>query len=311
MSQATPAQGRVVNPVLTNVARGYKNAAFIGLLLFPYVQVAQRGGSIVKFGKEHFRLPATERAPGGDVAAYDFSYSNDNYALTQHAISPKVPVETLEDAAQVPGIDMGSIAVMQGMEIIGLKLEVAQATLARNASAYASSNKVTLSGDTQWSDPDSTPLVDIATGREAIRQKIGRYPNLLTLSAPVFNALTNHADIIERFKYTTQNSITEEMLARLLKVPKVAVGEAVYANPDGTFSDVWGKDAILSYSAPESVAAMGSPSFGYTYRLARHPFAEEPYFNKKNRSWYYPVIDENAPVIAGADAGYLFKSAVA
>lgn len=42
---------RVVDPVLTTVARGYKNAAFIGDQLFPVVQMEKEGAKVPTFGK--------------------------------------------------------------------------------------------------------------------------------------------------------------------------------------------------------------------------------------------------------------------
>lgn len=307
----TPAQARAINPLLTEVARGYTNQEFVGLKLFPYVPVAQRGGQIVKFGKEQFRLLNTERAPGANVASTDFEYSTEGYALKQHALAGKVPIELMEDASQVPGVDLGKVAVNQVMEQIGLKLEYKQATLARTAGSYASENKATLSGTSQWSHTSSTPTKDIKTAREAIRSKIGRYPNILILGAPVFAALTEHAAIVDRIKYTGRDSITPQMLAQLLNVDEVQIGGSVYMNAAGAFVDVWGKDAILAYSAPVSLAQMGSPSFAYTYRLKNHPVVNQPYFNEANMSWYYRVVDEHDPVMTGADAGYLFTNAVA
>lgn len=64
MPQMTPATARVIDPILTNVARGYANNALIGMSLFPAVPVQQRGGKIVSFGKEAFMTYATGRAPG-------------------------------------------------------------------------------------------------------------------------------------------------------------------------------------------------------------------------------------------------------
>ena len=55
-------QLRIVDPVLTNIARGYRNAQFIGEALFPVVSVDKEGATIPKFGKEAFRLWETERA---------------------------------------------------------------------------------------------------------------------------------------------------------------------------------------------------------------------------------------------------------
>ena len=70
------AGARVIDPILSTVAQGYQNAEFIGMNLFPYVPVGQRGGKIITFGKEDFALYATGRAPGANTTelwlAYDY-----------------------------------------------------------------------------------------------------------------------------------------------------------------------------------------------------------------------------------------------
>lgn len=310
MGQMTPGQARVIDPVLTNVARGWKSQEFVGQNLFPFIPVGQRGGRVIQFGKEAFRLYQTGRAPGGSVSRVDYGYTNRTYGLKQDALAGKVPIELTEEAKAVPGINLGMQAVNSTMRIIQLGLEYQQATLARNAATYGTNNKSTLSGTSQWSDPASTPTKDIEEAKEAIRSAIGMYPNLLILGAPVFTGLKQHSEITDRFKYTSSKSITTDMLAGLWDLENVVVGKSVYADADDNFVNVWGKDAILAYVTPESLQAMGAPSFAYTYRLNGYPIAEEPYYDKDERSWIYPVIQETSPEIVGADAGFLFTDAV-
>jgi len=165
MPQMNTSQVRVVDPILTEVARGYRNIAYVGGLLFPFVPVAQRGGRIIQFGKDSFRLYQTARTPGSDVPVAQFGYSGTPYALTDHALSGLVPIEHLEEADAVPDIDLGRGAVQFVQDIIALRLEVEQATTARAAGSYASTNKVTLSGTTQWSHVDSDPVKAVETAR--------------------------------------------------------------------------------------------------------------------------------------------------
>lgn len=307
----TPSKARVVNPVLSQVARGYQNQDFVGTKLFPFVPVAQRGGTVIEFGKDKFILEDTARAPGAHVSRSDVAFGSSTYALRQHAIAKGVPVEHLEEAAAVPGIDMATVAINDGMQKILLKLEHQQATLARDANKYHSDNKITLSGSTQWSHADSDPALAVKTARSVISSKTGMYPNTLLLAEPVFSALTVHPKILDRIKYTGTDSITEKMLAQLLGVDEVVVGKAVYLNASGAFVRVWGKDAVLAYTAPGTLAAMGTPSYGYTYRLRQMPVVETPHYDPDTRSYVYTSIDEHAPVMPGPDAGYLFTNAVA
>ncbi len=313
MPQMTTGQARVIDPILSTVAQGYKNADFVGEALFPVVPVDQRGGKIISFGKEDFQLYNTGRAPGANTKRVQFGYSAGNYALEQHALEGLVPFEIMQDANQVPGVDMAKIAVMKTQNIIALRTEKAQADLATTAANYAASNKTTLAGVNQWSDYTGTsdPNNDIATAIEAVRSKVGRRANTVVMGATVFAKLKNHPKIIDRIKYTGRDIVTPELLASLWNVKSVLIGDAVYADDAGNFSDVWGKFVVVAYTEQGSLADMGLPSYGYTYRLRGNPVVEMPYAERNQKSWVYPVTDELSPVIAGALAGYLISAAVA
>ena len=86
-------------------------------------------------------------------------------------------------------------------------------------------------------------------------------------------------------------------------------GQAITDNA-GTFSDVWGNDAILAYVTPKSLQEMGSQNYGYTYQLAGRPIVEEGYLDRGKNSFMYPVSDASQVVLTSADSGYLIKNAV-
>lgn len=312
-AQMTPSGTRVVDPILTTVAQGYKNADFVGNALFPVVPVSQRGGSIISFAKEDFQLYNTGRAPGAKTSRVQFGCSSGKYALEQHSLEGLVPFEIMQEANAVPGIDMGKVAVMKVQNIIALRTEKAQADLATTAANYAASNKATLAGTDQWSDYSgiSQPNKLIASAIEVVRSKVGKRANTVVIGAAVFAALKNHPVIIDRLKYTGRDVVTTELLASLWDVKRVFVGDAVYADDAGTFSDVWGKSVVAAYTEIGSLADMGLPSYGYTYRLDGNPAVEVPYQDRNAKSWIYPVTDELSPVIAGALAGFLYSNVVA
>lgn len=311
MPQQTLAQARVIDPILTTVAQGYRNANFIGSTLFPAVPVDQRGGKIVAFGKEDFMIYRTARAPGTNTPRVQFGYSSSSYALEQHALEGQVPFEQMQDARQVPGIDQGQLAVRKVQNIIGLRLEKAQADLATTAANYPTGNKTTLSGTAQWSDyTNSNPSAAIETAKDAIRAKIGLRPNVVVLGAAVFSTLRQHPAIIDRIKYTGRDVVTTELLAALWGVDRVVVGDAVYASDAGTFSDVWGKFVVVAYTDTTGLMDMGVPTFGYSYQLRGYPVVERPYEDRNAKSWIYPVTDEVMPVIAASSAGYLYSAVV-
>jgi len=311
MRAMTTGQAAVVDAVLTNYARGYANQEFIAARIAPVADVPSRSSRQLRFGKEGFRRLATRRAPGAPILTVQYGYASDPVSLQQDALQGLVPVETAEEAARVPGVNMAQTAVQTVLDQLDLGLEIDTATMLRSSALYAASNKATLAGSSQWSDPASDPKGDIDDAKSAIRRMIGRNPTTLVLGPDVFLALTNHPKIKEQFKYTSAESITETMLARFFQLREVVVGNGVYL-PDGAAdgsaaTDIWGKDAILAY-VPQGGNWM-VPSFAYTYRLMGYPMVESPWYDRDVKSWKYPTTVERRPYMVGGDAGFLFTAA--
>lgn len=313
MQQQTISQARVIDPILSEVAQGYKNSAMVGLNLFPSVPVAQRGGKIISFSKEDFALYNTVRAPGANTKRVQFGYTSGSYALEQHALEAVAPWEHQQEASRVAQINLAAMAVRKTQNIIALRLEKAQADLATTAASYGASNKVTLAGVNQWSDYTGTsaPSKDIETAREAIRAQIGKRGNTVVMGAAVWSKVKQHPAIIDRIKYTGRDSVTTEMLAALWDVDRVLVGDAVYTDASGTMTDVWGKFVVVAYTEVGTVADLGEPGYGYTYRLDGAPYVEQGYQDRNAKSDIYPVTDEVSPVLTAAVSGYLISAAVA
>lgn len=310
MPQQTTAQARVINPILSTQARGYRAADFIGVALFPRANVAQRGGQVLEFGTEAFRSYQTRRAPGSTIKRISFGYLGAAFGIPLNSIEVPIAVELQQDAAHVPGIDLGRRAVNVGMRVMGLSLEIEQATLALTAGNYSASNKVALSGSSRWDTSTGTPISDVITWKEAVRAQVGIDPNVIMLSAKVYNALQTNPQIIDRLKYTGRDSVTTEILAKLFDVAKVVVGKAVSFDETNTPSDVWGKNVVLAYVPQGESGVMEEPSYGYTYTYEGHPAVEEPYYENSSKSWVYGVSDDRQPVKTGFAAGYLAQTVV-
>lgn len=310
----TPFSARVVDPVLSSIAQGYSNAEMIASALFPPAFVPVRGGKIITFGKEDFMLYGSQRAPGENTKRVQFGYSSGNFALVDYGLEGQVPIEVLQEGMAGPGIDHAAMAVRKVSSIMALRLEKQAADIARTAGSYAAANKnTTLATTTLWSDlTASDPIGNIETAKDAVRAATGKRPNTIVMGAAVMKSLCQHSKILDRIKYTGRDVPTPELLAALFGVQRVLVGDAIYANDAGTtFTDVWGKDVVVAYTELGSVADMGAPSYGYTYTLQGYPQAEEPYYDRNNKSWVYPVTRAEAPVLASASAGYLITGAVA
>jgi hypothetical protein len=312
MPQMNPSNARVIDPILTEVARGYRsNASPVANILFPVVDVGQRGGKIIVYTPEDFKILNTARAPGANTKRVQFSYGSTNYSLVDYSLEAAVPVELQQEAGAVPGLDLAAQSVRKVRNLQALEKESQAAALATTAGNYGAGNKITLTGTDQWSDPASDPHGDIETGKEAIRSQTGVRPNVLTLAPKVLSALRVHPKVLD--KISTSKDRTPATLAQLaaqFEVDQVVEAGAITHN--GTaFVDLWGTYAHLAYTVTATAADLGAPTFGYTYQLMGMPMVEEGYYDRNTKTWYYPVTDARQPVLAGATAGFLFIGAVA
>lgn len=310
MPQQTPAAARAVDPILTNHVRGYTNAEHVGNVLFPFVPVETRGAQRIEFGRESFKRYNSRRAPGSATKRVSFGHSTQTIALHDHSLEGEVPIELQQEAMAVPKIDKAKDAVNGISAIMSLEAEIEQAEAATNTAVYASTNKVALSGNSQWSDhSNSTPTSDVEDAREAVRSQIGIYPNTMVVGPKVWSQLKWHPKLVEHFKYTGRDSITPEMLASLWEIDRIVVGKAVYMDEAEVLHDVWGRNVVMAYTNP--TPNRFQPSFGYTHRLKGYQVVETPYYDNNTKTWYYPQSDCRSVDIVGADAGFLISSAVA
>lgn len=310
--QQTPAQTRVIDPILSQHARGYRQAGLIARVLFPIAFVSAYGGQVIQFGKESFRTYSSKRAPGTATKRIRFGYSGSPYAIVPRALEATVPRESGVDAAAVPGINLASRSVNTVLRVLDLEHEVESAGIATNASNYDSDHKITLTGTDRWTHPSSSdPIDDVMNAREAIRKTIGMYPNTMAISATALNALKKHEDLIGRTSNAALRKVTLDTLREVFEIDNIVVGAATVANESDVLGDVWGDDVVLAYTAAGSDAGANNeePAYGYTYAIEGMPLVEQPYWEHNSKSWVYGVSSDMTPVLSGMTAAYLIKGA--
>jgi hypothetical protein len=313
MGQQSLSQARVVDPIYTGIARGYFSpAAPVADALFPIVTVGARAGKILSFGPDDFKKVNTSRAPGSNTKRVQFGYSGVAFGLSDHSLEGAVPRENMEESAAVPGINLASGAISKVQNVMALEREQQAADIALTAANYGSNNKLTLTGADRWDVSTGDPFDDINVARQSIRSQTGVKPNKLILGPKVLSALRSNPKVLGRLSTAAdQPPATLAQLQALFEVEEVVEAGSVWFNEaTSLFEDVYGTFAVLAYTTPKSMQEMGSPSYGYTYRLAGMPLVEEPYFERNPKTWFYPVTDAYQAVLAGASAGFLFTTAV-
>ena len=309
--QLTPASARVIDPILTTAARGYRNAQHVHQALFPRVTTPARGGTRIEFDRTDFRKINTARAPGAGTREVQFGHEGVKFGLTQHRLFGKLPLETAEEAARVPGIDLRMRTVDGTQAAISLERERDAAGVVGQAASYDASHVNTLTGSDQWDAADSTPTTHIMDAVETIRASIGLRPNTVVMGGKVYSAIRTHPTVLQQIRYKTggKQIASKADLAELWDVAQVIVGDAISVDEDDTPSDVWGRFVVIAYTQTGSLSRY-EPTFGYGYTLAGTPLVEQPYWDPKTNSWLYGVCEEWSNEIVGKDAGYLIASVI-
>jgi len=233
---------------LNNVSVGYQNDDYYAERLFPVVPVQKQSGRYWIFGRERFRQYETIRHAGAEAREIaPWSLSNNAYFCDDHSLKDKI---SDEEVANASGTDLEITTTENLTDALLLDLEIRVANLVLGGAVP----NTTLSGASQWSDYiNSDPVSAVEAQKTVIKMAIGKTPNTLAVSYPVFATLRQHPRIIDRFKYTQVGVLDEGSLKTAFGVDNFWVMAAEYDSategqaPNLNF--VWGKNALLAYVA--------------------------------------------------------------
>lgn len=320
LTQARLGQNPVISGLLLSAA---SQPGLVAKELFPVLPQVLRGMTLGQVGDQALRPVDTRRAPGAAFKKVEVNWEGKTYAIDQHGIAVPIPLELLDEANRAAALGGGkfaintsSMAVSQlamntAAAVLDLSYELEAAALASNVTTYQG-NYMELSGNGQWTHPDSDPITAVADAAELIRQSVGRRPNTLVLSAAVAYAVRNHPKVLQRLPTNVTQLVTDQHLAAVFNVAKVVVAESVVSNGTDTLTDIWGGDAVLAFTAnmaPTNMA-LGTPTFGVTSELDGQAMAQEPYFDKATDTWVFKAKYERRCNLVQPKAGFLFKDAV-
>lgn len=304
------------DPILTQVAQGYSNNAFVGKYIFPGVSVSKETGKTPEFGKEHLRMHDSVRA----IHAQPKQFSSDEIAFTEYKLSEHVlefPIDWRESEASKEIMELETYAARALMESLMLEKEYEISSLVQNSSLFEASHTDDLSGTNEkWDDPDSDPIVQLRDAIETVRHDNIKKPNTLLLGASSFAALQDHPKMLSRIINTQLGVVTEDLLSNLLSTKtepvSVYVGAGVYVDPATNNNvDLWGDTALLAYvpRTEKSQRSRFEPSFGYTFSMSGLP-AVRTSFDRTGLIKYIMASMMYEAKMLNSDAGFLLSDTI-
>jgi hypothetical protein len=252
-----------VDAILTNMSVAYMQEAFafVASRAFPQVSVAKQTDKYFVYDQaDFFRDQVQRRADGTQSAGTGYSLSTETYAAEVYALHKDIGDQTRANADDPLDMDMDATRFLTQQMLI--RQEVEWAASAFTTGVWGSD----VTPGTLWDAANSTPIANIETAKNTVLTNTGYVPNTVIMSYKVFSALMDNADIVDRIKYTSQESVTEDLLARLFNVDRVLIMAGTYntaANgATASYSQIGDKDVLVCYT-PENPGLM-VPSAGYT-----------------------------------------------
>lgn len=269
---AQPSNSQVhYDSVLTNVSLAYVQSAanYVAPRVFPLVPVAHQSDKYRTWAKNDWlRDEAKKRAPNTESEGGGFTLSTDSYYADVYAIHKDISNQELanEDA----DIGLETAAAKWTAQQLMTRMERDFATACFATSIWGTS----ATPGTLWDDGASDPVTDIETGIETVLANTGQRVNTAVIGAKAWRYLKNHPDLVDRFKYTSGESITEELVARFLGIDRLFVMRAIYAtNVEGetaAYSFIGGNHMALLHVAPNPAKETPSAGYGYSWNGASY-----------------------------------------
>lgn len=306
-----------VNRPLTNISVAYMQDAneFVADKIFPRVPVSKKSDSYFTYDKDAFaRAIAADRTGATESVGGGWDQATATYNCRQKSFHHDVPADIAANTDEP--LDAYRDATEFVTRAMLLKREADFAAAFFGASIWT--NGATLSGTGQWSDyTNSNPITVVAAAIRTVQLACLVKPNKLLMGPLVFDKLKDHPQLVDRYKYTGNKSLTVEMLSATLGV-EVVVGEGVQiTSVEGqtdTTGYIFGKHAMLVYAAPRPSLLMPSAGYNFTWnafgngfgaRIKKFPMME---LNDAQRIEGDMAYD---PKVVAPDAGYFFENAVA
>jgi len=322
-----PTQSQVhVDAILTNISVAYMQRAenFIADKVFPIVPVDKQSDKYFKYTKNDWlRDEAQVRADGTESVGSGYNITTDTYYADVFAIHKDIGDQTRANADAPINVDREAAEFVTHRLLLRRELQFVSDFMAPDVwgtTASGVASGASTGEFNQWNNyTTSDPISDIEEAKQDILSQTGYEANTLVLGYDVFRTLKHHPDLVDRIKYTSSQTITEDMLARMFDIERVLVSKAVKAtNAEGAseaYAFATSKTAMLAHVAPNP--GLLTPSAGYTFQwtgvsgglgltIGTSSFRLESL--KATRIEAELAFDNK---IVGSDLGYFWKDAVA
>lgn len=302
------------DPVLTAIARAYKNAKYIADMVMPRVPVAKQEFKYLVFDKrETMTIPNTFVGRKGQPNQVAFSATEVTDSCNGYGLDDPIPQDDIDNTR--PGYDPQGQAVEGITELLHLDREKRVADIVFAAATYtATTNRTQLSGNHQWNvvHADSNPIPDIMNGLEGCVMR----PNIMVIGSAAWLGLRSNAFIVKACNRNSGDTGLAERraVADLFELEDILVGQAFVNSAKkgqtASLSRLWGKHCALLHT--DGKANGKRVTFGWTAQWEGRIAGSLPDKNIGLRGGVVVRAGEYVKeVVTAPDLGYFIQDCVA
>lgn len=168
----------MIDPILTQIAQGYKNTDGVATFFAPAVSMNVRAGRTLTFGKEAFAAQTFLRAPGTNISKIQNEFGTRSFSLRQEAISWQIAEEVAAEAKNgAAAIDLRAYAAKDAANRLQQSWEIQTAEKVLDVTQYEGGNVLDLSAYNSGADQFNSPTSDVEVlfddAKEQVRSQIG------------------------------------------------------------------------------------------------------------------------------------------
>lgn len=301
-----------VNSILTNISVAYKAQGHIADELSPAVTVVKESDLYFVYGKDTMSLPETIRADKAESNMATFNVSTASYTLQFHGIKDLVSDRQRENADKPLQPDVDTTEFLT--DVIKLRREVDLQAIVQTAANWA--NATSLTSTLAWNSNTvtSNPITFVDSATSVVLLNSAKRPNTVVMNDLVFNAVKEHQSIVDRIKYTSADSVSPQMIARLFRIDKILVPEVTYNTADegaaDSMSRVWNDTVFIGYIDPKPAIKKVTALTTFWQSRMGKPYVTKKWREEKNEA---DAIEVNAAFqnkVIASDCAYLIVDTI-
>lgn len=246
----------VFNPLLTEftIQKGVGEFG-TGVALAPLVRSDSITGVYGTRARQDTKAADVLRAPGAKYKRTETTERGTSpYLAKDHGVIVPVPIELSIGQGGARVFEEKRNAALESVRYVQYAHETSVHDLlwssvkATQESRYGASQVVVPS--VKWNAANDTMIADVKALKTKIRRRCGYDPNTLVLPNEVADVILGSStnSIAERLKYTTGESYTSAVLARLFEVQRVIIPRELTntanAGQDQSYTDLWTGDNV-------------------------------------------------------------------